>query len=48
MTGQPATDFVPGTTAELAWCLRSWRWRIFSGQLYKIIIKEGVINNNSF
>lgn len=32
--------FVPRTEAELRACLRSWEWRIFSGQLYKIITKS--------
>ncbi len=32
-------ETVPTNASELAACLRSWRWRIFSGQLYKIIIK---------
>jgi len=30
---------IPRTEAELLICLTSWEWRIFSGQLYKIIIK---------
>lgn len=33
-------DFVPTTPEELASCLSSWHWRIFSGQLYKIIVKD--------
>lgn len=31
--------FVPTTQAELIACLGSWEWRIFSGQLYKIMVK---------
>lgn len=33
-------DFVPQNEAELTACLASWEWRIFSGQLYKIMVKE--------
>lgn len=33
-------DFVPKTPEDLARCLASWEWRIFSGQLYKIVVKE--------
>lgn len=33
-------DFVPQTEAEVMACLASWEWRIFSGQLYKIMVKE--------
>ncbi|WP_238368275.1 Hint domain-containing protein [Mesobacterium pallidum] len=33
-------DFVPSTKAELASCLPNWEWRMFSGYLYKIIVKE--------
>lgn len=33
-------DFVPTTPEEMAACLASWEWRMFSGQLYKIIVKE--------
>lgn len=32
-------DFVPQSEAELLACLESWEWRIFSGQLYKIMVK---------
>jgi hypothetical protein len=32
-------DFVPQTEADLVACLASWEWRIFSGQLYKIMVK---------
>lgn len=32
--------FVPQTPDELVRCLASWEWRIFSGQLYKIIVKD--------
>jgi hypothetical protein len=31
--------FVPTTEAELVAALQSWRWRIFSGHLYKIMTK---------
>lgn len=30
---------IPKTDAELLACLASWEWRIFSGQLYRIIVK---------
>ena len=33
-------DFVPHTEAEFLACLDSWEWRIFSGQLYKIMVKD--------
>lgn len=33
-------SFVPETEAELLACLGSWEWRIFSGQLYQIMVKE--------
>ena len=33
-------EFVPQTEAEFLACLDSWEWRIFSGQLYKIMVKE--------
>lgn len=41
MSAIPDVDplFRPQTPSELAACLRSWHWRIFSGQLYKIITK---------
>lgn len=32
-------DTIPANMAELTQCLASWEWRIFSGSLYKIIIK---------
>lgn len=31
---------VPATAAELEECLTSWEWRMFSGQLYQIMIKD--------
>lgn len=31
--------FVPKTDEEIVLALQSWRWRIFSGHLYKIMIK---------
>ncbi|WP_420857389.1 hypothetical protein [Marivivens marinus] len=33
-------DMVPQTDVELIACLASWEWRIFSGQLYKIMTKD--------
>lgn len=33
-------DFVPQTPEDMARCLASVRWRLLSGQLYKIIVKE--------
>lgn len=33
-------DFVPSTPAELAACLADPMWRLCSGQLYKILVKE--------
>jgi hypothetical protein len=33
-------DFVPSTEDETLACLASWEWRIYSGQLYKIMVKE--------
>jgi len=35
-----APSYVPQTEDELTICLRSWHWRIFSGQLYKIMVKD--------
>lgn len=35
-----AARMVPETDAELAICLASWHWRIFSGQIYKILVKS--------
>ncbi|WP_417724573.1 hypothetical protein [Salipiger sp.] len=32
-------DFVPTSSEEMIACLGDWEWRIFSGQLYKIMIK---------
>jgi hypothetical protein len=40
LTGPAPEDFVPTTEAEMEWCLRSWRWRVLSGQLYKILTKN--------
>lgn len=45
--GEPSVDFVPSTEDEMAWCLASWRWRIYSGQLYKIMTKEDEFNDGS-
>lgn len=33
-------SFRPETEAEFLWACQSWRWRIFSGYLYKIIVKS--------
>lgn len=33
-------DLVPQTNAELLACLASWEWRIYSGRLYKIMVKS--------
>lgn len=35
-----ALDFVPTTAAELAACLADYNWRVGSGFLYKIMVKE--------
>lgn len=32
-------EFVPQSEEELTACLASWEWRLFSGQLYKIMVK---------
>lgn len=32
-------DFVPQTEDDMLACLLSWEWRMFSGQLYKIMVK---------
>ncbi|ARV77102.1 large terminase protein [Pseudomonas phage Skulduggery] len=39
MSQPPALDFVPGTEAEMEWCLADPWWRFASGQLYKILVK---------
>lgn len=36
---EPPDDFEPATEAQLLWALTSWRWRIYSGKLYKIMVK---------
>jgi hypothetical protein len=33
-------DFVPETPQDMVRALASWRWRIFSGRLYKIMTKQ--------
>lgn len=33
-------DFVPQNEADLLAALESWEWRIYSGQLYKIMVKS--------
>ncbi|MCK5501448.1 MAG: hypothetical protein KAI82_09400, partial [Tritonibacter mobilis] len=43
--GMAPENFVPGNEDELLWCLKSWRWRIFSGQLYKIMTKADEYND---
>ncbi|MBV7408757.1 hypothetical protein [Maritimibacter sp. DP1N21-5] len=35
-----APSFEPQTGEDLLMCLRSWHWRIFSGKLYKIMVKD--------
>lgn len=40
ITPDSAPSVVPTTEAELLTCLQSWAWRIYSGQLYKILVKE--------
>lgn len=37
--GPVPIDFVPQTGEQLLWAITSWEWRIFSGQLYKIMVK---------
>lgn len=37
--GDPPDDFVPETEEQYLWAIASWRWRIFSGFLYKIMVK---------
>lgn len=37
--GEVPEDFDPQSDEELLWALSSWRWRIFSGRLYKITTK---------
>ncbi len=45
-TFEPDPSFVPMSDDELALCLKSWRWRMFSGQLYKILTKsKGVLGD---
>lgn len=43
--GLAPEDFVPQNEQQLLWCLKSWRWRIFSGQLYKIMTKADEYND---
>lgn len=33
-------DFHPQTAEQWEWCLKSWRWRVFGGYLYKIMTKQ--------
>lgn len=40
-------DYVPRSADELAWCLQSWRWRIYSGRLYKIMTKADEYHDGS-
>ena len=37
--GEAPENFIPNSNEELLWALSSWRWRIYSGQLYKITTK---------
>jgi hypothetical protein len=37
---EPDISFVPETEADLVWALKSWRWRVFSGHLYKVMLKS--------
>lgn len=43
--GHAPEDYMPKNSVELLWCLKHWRWRIFSGQLYKIMTKEDDFND---
>ncbi len=38
-TMEATEDFVPQSEQDLLWALGSWRWRVFSGYLYKITTK---------
>lgn len=40
ITADNAASIVPADDDELAVCLASWHWRIFSGQIYKILVKS--------
>lgn len=42
MTEHPTIDptFIPTTEEEILACLGCWEWRIFSGQLYSIMVKD--------
>lgn len=37
--GEADEHFDPQSEEQLLWALRSWRWRIYSGRLYKIMVK---------
>lgn len=39
MPAEVPEDFDPQSNEQLLWALSSWRWRIFSGRLYKITTK---------
>lgn len=38
--GEPPPEFWPESAEELEWCLSSTLWRISSGYLYKILVKQ--------
>ena len=40
--GSVPLAFVPDTEDDLAWCLEDPKWRVCSGQLYKIMVKSAV------
>lgn len=40
-------DFVPQSAEDLLWAMTSWRWRIFSGHLYKIMTKADEFQDGS-
>lgn len=40
-------SFIPKTEEEVIACLASWKWRIFSGQLYHIMVKENDDDDDS-
>lgn len=45
--GEAPEDFVPQSEEQLLWALQSWRWRVFSGQLYKIMTKADEFQDGS-
>ncbi|MBN8294558.1 hypothetical protein JI664_21475 [Rhodobacter sp. NTK016B] len=38
-SGEVPIDYDPQTSDQVMWALSSWKWRIFSGKLYKIMVK---------